>query len=168
MSDSIEEFKSDILELNKVVGVEDSPIIKTENEENINELEEESLLKEYVENLIKNNSIVNDDIITNTKEEDKILDTPSIPLEESNEDELDKLENSLENIEAADTPSEESNEEDLEKEEDQEIIPVRDTSLPWQITYCGSLLLFVYGLQLFMILCNMTCCKCKNERICLE
>jgi len=101
--------------------------------------------------------------------------------EEAEEEEEEEEEEEVEEEEEGEEGDEEEEEEDEEEEEEEEeeenenkvryihaiVIKKKNDEFPWPITCAATLLMFVYGLKLFFILCAMTGGNCSGRCVCL-
>ena len=113
-----------------------------------------------------------------SKEKVEAAETPSSVSDnedEGEEEEEEEDEGEDEGEEEDEEEGEEEEDEEKESEEDENkvkyiraiVIKERDEGLPWPITCAGTLLMLVYGLKLFFILCAMTGCSCGGRCVCL-
>ena len=111
-----------------------------------------------------------------SKENVEATDTPSSVSDNEEESEgEDEEEDEEEGEEEGEGEGEEEGEGEGEGEEEGKVRYIRaivvkekDEGLPFPITCAAALLIFVYSLKLFFILCAMTGCSCKGNCICLS
>jgi hypothetical protein len=130
----------------------------------------ENIKEEYTKS---NDNIEAADIPSLSDSDDNIKEEDKLEEEEEEEVEEDKLEEEEkeEEVEVEEDKLEEEEEEEveveedkLEEEEDEEakvryihaiILKERNNDLPFPIVFMGTLLMFLYGLKLFISICNV-------------